>query len=75
MCVTSDIQVNVLAPGLENAHLLEDTHQWGQEESRRRGSLLPQLRGGVYRDFRGTFESLLLPGPCAPVIAMIQFAT
>jgi hypothetical protein len=47
------LQVNVLAPGLEHAHLLEDTHQWGQEESRRRGSLLPQLRGGVYRDFRG----------------------
>jgi hypothetical protein len=43
----------VLAPGLENAHLLEDTHQWGQEESRRRGSLLPQLRGGVYKDYRG----------------------
>jgi len=48
------LEVNVLAPGLENAHLLEDTHQWGQEESRRRGSLLPQLRGGVYKDFRGT---------------------
>lgn len=47
------LEVNVLAPGLENAHLLEDTHQWGQEESRRRGSLLPQLRGGVYKDFRG----------------------
>lgn len=51
---TRVLEVNVLAPGLENAHLLEDTHQWGQEESRRRGSLLPQLRGGVYKDFRGT---------------------
>lgn len=53
------MQVNVLAPGLENAHLLEDTHQWGQEESRRRGSLLPQLRGGVYRDFRGRLKLML----------------
>jgi hypothetical protein len=44
----------VLAPGLENKHLLEDNHQWGQEESRRRGSLLPQLRSGVYKDVRGT---------------------
>jgi hypothetical protein len=48
------LQVNVLAPGLENKHLLEDNHQWGQEESRRRGSLLPQLRSGVYKDVRGT---------------------
>jgi hypothetical protein len=44
----------VLAPCLENKHLLEDNHQWGQEESRRRGSLLPQLRSGVYKDVRGT---------------------
>ena len=44
----------MLAPGLENKHLLEDNHQWGQEESRRRGSLLPQLRSGVYKDVRGT---------------------
>ena len=54
------MQVNVLAPGLENAHLLEDTHQWGQEESRRRGSLLPQLRGGVYRDSRGALLPAIL---------------
>ncbi len=50
---TRALEVNVLAPGLENAHLLEDNHQWGQEESRRRGSLLPQLRGAVYRDTKG----------------------
>ena len=43
----------MIAPGLENKHLLEDNHQWGQEESRRRGSLLPQLRSGVYKDVRG----------------------
>jgi hypothetical protein len=47
------VEVNVIASGLENAHLLEDTHQWGQEESRRRGMLLPQLRGAVYQDQRG----------------------
>ncbi len=46
----------MLAPGLENKHLLEDNHQWGQEESRRRGSLLPQLRSGVYKDMRGTSD-------------------
>eukprot|EP01032_Pedospumella_encystans_P022599 gene22599-25605_t len=58
------LEVNVLAPGLENAHLLEDTHQWGQEESRRRGSLLPQLRGGVYKDFRdGSLQMMLLGDP------------
>jgi hypothetical protein len=38
----------VLAPGLE----LVDPHEWGQEQSRRRGSLLPQVQGGVYLDGR-----------------------
>ena len=38
------MELNVLAPGLENSltYLAEDSHQWGQEESRRRGSLTPQ---------------------------------
>jgi hypothetical protein len=47
------IEVNVIAPGLQNAHLLEDNHVWGQDETRRRGSLMPNLRGAVYRDTRG----------------------
>jgi hypothetical protein len=47
------VEVNVLAPGLQNAHLLEDNHQWGQDETRRRGSLSTALRGGIYRDGRG----------------------
>lgn len=42
-------ELNVLAPSLENPHLLEDTHQWSLEECRRRGSLNPQLRGGLYK--------------------------
>lgn len=56
---TRALEVNVLAPGLENAHLLEDNHQWGQEESRRRGSLLPQLRGAIYRDMKGKYKCLV----------------
>lgn len=47
------LEINVLAPGLEKAHLLEDAHHWGQEESRRRGTLTPQLRGSIVRDERG----------------------
>ncbi|RYH23223.1 hypothetical protein EON65_18100 [archaeon] len=57
---TKALDVNVIASGLENAHLLEDNHQWGQEESRRRGSLLPQLRGGVYQDSRGERPSFVI---------------
>lgn len=38
------MELNVLAPGLENSlTYLADSHQWGQEESRRRGSLTPQV--------------------------------
>eukprot|EP01031_Cornospumella_fuschlensis_P037050 gene37050-44964_t len=60
---TKALDVNVIASGLENAHLLEDNHQWGQEESRRRGSLLPQLRGGVYQDARGGLQMMSLGDP------------
>eukprot|EP01040_Poterioochromonas_malhamensis_P013609 gene13609-14995_t len=59
------IEVNVIAPGLQNAHLLEDNHVWGQDETRRRGSLLPTLRGGVYRDVRsgGGLQMMSLGDP------------
>eukprot|EP01034_Spumella_vulgaris_P022405 gene22405-28527_t len=56
------LEVSVLAPGLENAHLLEDTHAWGQEESRRRGSLQPQVRGSVYKDQRGGGLQMMAQG-------------
>lgn len=57
------LEINVIASGLENAHLLEDNHQWGQEESRRRGSLVPQLRGAVYQDQRGGLQMMSLGDP------------
>eukprot|EP01039_Chlorochromonas_danica_P003638 gene3638-3983_t len=57
------LEINVIASGLENAHLLEDNHQWGQEESRRRGSLIPQLRGAVYQDQRGGLQMMSLGDP------------
>lgn len=60
---TRALDINVIASGLENAHLLEDNHQWGQEESRRRGSLLPQLRGAVYQDTRGGLQMMSLGDP------------
>ena len=50
------MELNVLAPGLENSlswRLAEDSHQWGQEESRRRGSLAPQVRATIFDDSRG----------------------
>lgn len=57
------LEVNVLAPGMENAHLQEDLHQWGQEESRRRGSLLPQLRGSVFRDQNNSLQLMSMGDP------------
>lgn len=47
------LEVNVLAPGLENTYILEDSHQWGQEESRRRGTLTPQITATIFKDSRG----------------------
>lgn len=32
---------------------MEDSHQWGQEESRRRGSLMPQVKASIIHDDRG----------------------
>ena len=37
------LEMNVLAPHLSDIRLLEDTHAWGQEETRRRGTLVPQV--------------------------------
>jgi len=47
------LEINVIAPGLADTRLLEDTHAWGQEETRRRGTLVSQVRGAIVLDSRG----------------------
>ena len=51
------IEINVIAPGLADTRLLEDTHAWGQEETRRRGTLVSQVRGAIVVDTRGQVKS------------------
>jgi len=52
-CFQRVIEINVIAPGLADTRLLEDTHAWGQEETRRRGTLVSQVRGAIVVDTRG----------------------
>jgi hypothetical protein len=47
------LEINVIAPGLADTRLLEDTHAWGQEETRRRCTLVSQVRGAIVLDSRG----------------------
>ena len=51
-CFTRLLEMNVVAPRLGDSRLLEDTHAWGQEETRRRGTLACQVRGAVVKDSR-----------------------
>ena len=43
------LETNILAPALSDRKLLVDTHSWGQEETRRRGSLMSAARGAIVR--------------------------
>ena len=52
-CFSRLLEMNVMAPGLGDVRLVEDAHAWGQEETRRRGSLTSQVRGAVVKDTRG----------------------
>jgi hypothetical protein len=51
-------ELNVLAPRLGDAQLLEDYHAWGQEETRRRGTLLAQVRSVIVKDSRGGLQMM-----------------
>ncbi len=44
--------LNVVAPRLGDIRLMEDTHAWGQEETRRRGNLAPHVTAVVVEDKR-----------------------
>lgn len=48
----------MLAPRLGDAQLLEDYHAWGQEETRRRGTLLAQVRSVIVKDSRGGLQMM-----------------
>ena len=47
------LEMNVIAPRLCDLKMMEDTHAWGQEETRRRGTLATQVRGVLVKDSRG----------------------
>jgi hypothetical protein len=42
-CFSRLLEMNVLAPRLGDRKIVEDTHAWGQEETRRRGTLVTQV--------------------------------
>ena len=42
--------VSVLAPGLEDFRLMEDTHAWSQEQTRKRGIFESHINGSVFED-------------------------
>jgi hypothetical protein len=44
------LEVSVLAPGLGDIRLVEDTHAWSQEQTRKRGSFEPHITGSVLED-------------------------
>jgi hypothetical protein len=56
------LEINVIAPRLCDMKVVEDTHAWGQEETRRRGTLASQVRGVVVRDSRGGGLQLMSQG-------------
>ncbi len=53
MSYTRVLEMNVIAPRLCDLKMMEDTHAWGQEETRRRGTLATQVRGVLVKDTRG----------------------
>jgi hypothetical protein len=52
------LEINILAPRLSDAHWLEDKHAWGQEETRRRGTLLTQVRSVIVEDSNGGLQMM-----------------
>jgi len=46
------LELSVVAPRLGDIRLMEDTHAWGQEETRRRGNLDPHVNAVVAEDSR-----------------------
>ena len=56
------LEMNVIAPRLCDMKAVEDTHLWGQEETRRRGTLATQVRGVVVKDVRGGGLQLMSQG-------------
>lgn len=62
------LEMNVIAPGLLDAKLMEDTHAWGQEETRRRGSLMTQVRSSVVLDSRSGGLQIMSQGDPALIL-------
>lgn len=65
---TRMLEVNLLAPRMNDRKLLEDAHAWGQEETRRRGTLVPELRGVVARDGRTRQLQMMMHG--SPIVML-----
>ena len=62
------LEMNVLAPRLLDLKVVEDTHAWGQEETRRRGTLETQVRGVLIKDPRGGGLQIMSQGNPALVL-------
>ena len=62
------LETNIIAPSLGDVKLLEDTHAWGQEDSRRRGMLYSQARGVFVKDGRGGALQLMSQGDPALIL-------
>lgn len=59
---TKMFEMNVMAPGLGDIKLLLDMHAWGQEETRRRGTLFPHVRASIVNDLRSNSFQLMSQG-------------
>jgi phosphoglycolate phosphatase-like HAD superfamily hydrolase len=59
---TKMFEMNVMAPGLGDVKLLLDMHAWGQEETRRRGTLFPHVRASIVNDSRSNSFQLMSQG-------------
>jgi hypothetical protein len=63
------VEMNVLAPRLAKVRVMEDTHRWGQEETRRRGTLVSHGRAVVVEDARGGGQQLMSHGDPALILS------
>ena len=62
------LETNVIAPRLGDAKLLEDTHAWGQEDTRKRGTLFSHARGAIVQDSRGGGLQMMTQGEPALIL-------
>jgi len=62
------LETNVIAPGLGDVKLLEDTHAWGQEDTRKRGTLFSHARGAIVQDSRGGGLQMMSQGDPALIL-------